>query len=37
MVIRDKNFQVRVLYIGDPGADQEQITVALEAQVTFPD
>jgi pilus assembly protein CpaE len=35
MVIRDENTQVRVLYIGDPGADQDQISVALASQSDF--
>ena len=35
MVIRDTNLQVRVLYIGDPGPNQEQITTALASQPDF--
>jgi pilus assembly protein CpaE len=35
MVIRDADMQVRVLYIGDPGANQEQISVALASQSDF--
>ena len=35
MVIRDTDMQVRVLYLGDPGANQDQISVALAAQADF--
>ena len=35
MVIRDTNIQVRVLYIGDPGPNQDQIIAALESQTDF--
>jgi pilus assembly protein CpaE len=35
MVIRDNNLQVRVLYIGDPGPNQEQIATALASQPDF--
>ena len=35
MVIRDTNMQVRVLFIGDQGSDQEQIKVALASQADF--
>jgi pilus assembly protein CpaE len=35
MVIRDTDNQVRVLFLGEPGADQEQIRAALETQADF--
>jgi pilus assembly protein CpaE len=35
MVIRDTDNQVRVIFIGEPGADQEQIRAALETQADF--
>jgi len=35
MVIRDSNVQVRVLYIGDPGANLDQIATALASQLDF--
>ncbi len=35
MVIRDTNLQVRVLYIGDPGPNQEQIATAFSSQPDF--
>ena len=35
MVIRDTNIQVRVLYIGDPGPNQDQIGVAISSQSDF--
>lgn len=35
MVIRDTNLQVRVLYVGDPGSNQDQIITALESQSDF--
>jgi len=35
MVIRDTNMQVRVMFIGDQGSNQEQITVALASQADF--
>ena len=35
MVIRDTNMQVRVMFIGDQGSDQEQIAVALASQADF--
>lgn len=35
MVMRDANTQARVLYIGEPGPNQDQITVALAAQPDF--
>lgn len=35
MVIRDSNAQARVMYIGDPGANLDQISVALASQSDF--
>ena len=35
MVIRDTDKQIRVLYLGDPGANQDQISVALASQADF--
>jgi pilus assembly protein CpaE len=35
MVIRDTNAPVRVMYIGNPGADLDQISVALDPQSDF--
>ena len=35
MVIRDTNMQVRVLFIGDKGSNQDQIAVALASQDDF--
>jgi pilus assembly protein CpaE len=32
MVVRDKDMQARLMYIGEPGANQDQIVVACEAQ-----
>ena len=32
MVIRDKDMQARLMYIGEPGANQDQIVVACESQ-----
>ena len=35
MVIRDTNMQVRILFIGDKGSNQDQIAVALDSQADF--
>ncbi len=35
MVIRDMDSQVRVMYIGNPGADLDQISAALDTQLDF--
>ena len=35
MVIRDTNAPVRLMYIGNPGADLDQISVALDSQSDF--
>lgn len=35
MVMRETDVQVRVIYIGDPGPDQDQIAVALASQNDF--
>lgn len=35
MVMRDKDMQARILYIGDSGANQDQISVALASQSDF--
>ena len=32
MVVRDKDMQARLMYIGEPGANQDQIVVACESQ-----